>query len=65
MAIRVCFFSPTLPCGPNNAQTSVIDAVESATAYTYRGIETAEPIGKGHGPLNHLHSMSKILIPGY
>jgi len=41
----------------------VIDAVDSATWYTHMGIETAEEIGSGHGPLNHLHSTTKILIP--
>ncbi|KAF9460881.1 Phosphomethylpyrimidine kinase-domain-containing protein [Collybia nuda] len=33
-------------------------AVQNAVAYTHHGIETAYPIGAGHGPLNHFHSMS-------
>ncbi|KXN91918.1 hypothetical protein AN958_11303 [Leucoagaricus sp. SymC.cos] len=44
-------------------QLPLVDAVDSATWYTHLGIQTAEPIGKGHGPLNHLHSTTEILIP--
>ncbi len=51
-----------LMCGSNS---SVVDAVESATIYTHLGIEMSEPIGHGHGPLNHLHSLSSLPIPKY
>ncbi|KAJ7491032.1 Phosphomethylpyrimidine kinase-domain-containing protein [Mycena latifolia] len=42
---------------------TVSEAVISATAYTHLGIETARTIGAGHGPLNHLHSVSQMGIP--
>ncbi|KAJ6606148.1 Phosphomethylpyrimidine kinase-domain-containing protein [Mycena vulgaris] len=42
---------------------TVSDAVISATAYTHLGIATALKIGAGHGPLNHLHSVSPMGIP--
>ncbi|KAF8162743.1 thiamine biosynthesis protein [Crassisporium funariophilum] len=38
-------------------------AVAKAVTYTHLGIEAAHPIGNGHGPLNHLHSMSPLAIP--
>lgn len=41
----------------------VADAVESATTYTHLGIEMSEPIGHGHGPLNHLHSTNSLSVP--
>ena len=61
-----------LSCGPSSQKNGVlkkqvyglvIDAVDSATWYTYMGIGTTENIGSGHGPLNHLHSTTKVLIP--
>ena len=42
---------------------SVKDAVADASLYTHLGILTARPIGKGFGPLNHLHSIDPIAIP--
>lgn len=33
------------------------DAVEAARAYVFRAIETAPKLGRGHGPLNHLHPL--------
>lgn len=44
---------------------TVREAVQNAVAYTYHGIETAYPMGAGHGPLNHFHSMSPRSIPRY
>ncbi|PPQ78359.1 hypothetical protein CVT25_011642 [Psilocybe cyanescens] len=38
-------------------------AVANAAMYTHVGIQTAHPIGKGHGPLNHFHNVTKFLIP--
>jgi hydroxymethylpyrimidine/phosphomethylpyrimidine kinase len=57
-----------LPVSPYNllmAVRVVSEAVISATAYTHLGIETASKIGAGHGPLNHLHSVSKMGIPPF
>lgn len=45
------------------AGSTVLDAVIDATAYTHLGIATASKIGAGHGPLNHLHSVSQMGIP--
>ncbi|EEB97906.1 hypothetical protein MPER_02679, partial [Moniliophthora perniciosa FA553] len=39
------------------------DAVRNATVFTHRGIETAPKIGKGNGPLNHLHSTNMVSVP--
>ncbi|KAF8223428.1 hypothetical protein L208DRAFT_1454809 [Tricholoma matsutake] len=39
------------------------EAVKKAVIYTYRGIETAPPIGKGHGPLDHFHGTIPRTIP--
>ncbi|ESK85195.1 thiamin biosynthesis protein (thi-4) [Moniliophthora roreri MCA 2997] len=38
-------------------------AVRNAAVFTHHGIETAPKIGKGNGPLNHLHSTSMVYIP--
>ncbi|KAI0355144.1 hypothetical protein OH77DRAFT_1425197 [Trametes cingulata] len=42
---------------------SLVEATRQATAFTHVGIETAFPIGKGHGPLNHLHALTQRVIP--
>ncbi|KAJ7144991.1 Phosphomethylpyrimidine kinase-domain-containing protein [Mycena crocata] len=42
---------------------TVLEAAISATAYTHLGIQTAFNLGAGHGPLNHLHSVSQLGIP--
>ncbi|KAJ7494369.1 Phosphomethylpyrimidine kinase-domain-containing protein [Mycena galericulata] len=42
--------------------STMLEAVMSATAYTHLGIETASKLGAGHGPLNHLHSVSTMGI---
>lgn len=36
---------------------SMVDAVGRARAYVVRAIETAPGLGKGHGPLNHGHTV--------
>jgi hydroxymethylpyrimidine/phosphomethylpyrimidine kinase len=36
----------------------VEEAVERATMYTHLGIQEAEPIGHGHGPLSHFHNVT-------
>ncbi|KJA19069.1 hypothetical protein HYPSUDRAFT_56780 [Hypholoma sublateritium FD-334 SS-4] len=38
-------------------------AVDNATMYTYHGIQSATPMGRGYGPLNHFHRFTTILIP--
>jgi hydroxymethylpyrimidine/phosphomethylpyrimidine kinase len=39
------------------SHATVIEAVEFAGTYTHHGIATAFPIGSGHGPLNHMHTL--------
>ncbi|RDB19193.1 putative hydroxymethylpyrimidine/phosphomethylpyrimidine kinase 2 [Hypsizygus marmoreus] len=39
------------------------EAVTKAVAYTHLGIQTAQVIGHGHGPLNHFHSLMHYSIP--
>ncbi|KAG6844025.1 hypothetical protein H0H87_010534 [Tephrocybe sp. NHM501043] len=39
------------------------EAVREAVTYTHLAIQTAEPIGHGHGPLNHFHAAIPRLIP--
>jgi len=41
----------------------VVKAVDDATIYTHLGIQFATPIGRGHGPLNHIHNVRANLIP--
>ncbi|KAF8191639.1 Phosphomethylpyrimidine kinase-domain-containing protein [Mycena galopus ATCC 62051] len=42
---------------------TVSEAVTTAAAYTHLGIQTAAKLGAGHGPLNHLHSVSQLGVP--
>lgn len=42
--------------------SAVQEAVTQATVFTHIGIETAPFIGKGFGPLNHLHSVSRLVV---
>ncbi|KAJ8494986.1 hypothetical protein ONZ51_g1948 [Trametes cubensis] len=42
---------------------TVAEATRQATAFTHVGIETAFPVGHGHGPLNHLHALTQRIIP--
>ncbi|OCB91092.1 hypothetical protein A7U60_g1657 [Sanghuangporus baumii] len=42
---------------------SVRDAVRLASDYTYAGIKAAFPLGRGHGPLNHMHSFTPRILP--
>ncbi|KAF7314982.1 hypothetical protein MIND_00012300 [Mycena indigotica] len=59
-----CTLSAALACSLSDG-ASVFDAVVQATAYTHLGIVTAHKIGHGHGPLNHLHALSRrnIALP--
>jgi hydroxymethylpyrimidine/phosphomethylpyrimidine kinase len=36
------------------------DAVTRAQRFVQRAIETAPGLGKGHGPLNHMHPLSPV-----
>lgn len=36
---------------------SVVEAVERAKKYVFKAIETAPGFGRGHGPLNHAHTV--------
>lgn len=38
------------------------DAVKAAKEYVFQGICHAEPIGKGHGPLNHFYAWSSNML---
>ncbi|KAI0333121.1 hypothetical protein GY45DRAFT_1320061 [Cubamyces sp. BRFM 1775] len=42
---------------------TVVEATRQATSFTHVGIETAFPVGHGHGPLNHLHALTQRIIP--
>ncbi|KAI0781506.1 Phosphomethylpyrimidine kinase-domain-containing protein [Trametes elegans] len=42
---------------------SLVEATRQATSFTHIGIETAFPVGHGHGPLNHLHGIIPRIIP--
>ncbi|KAH7928157.1 hypothetical protein BV22DRAFT_1126761 [Leucogyrophana mollusca] len=59
-----CTLSAALACQLSRGE-SLVEATRLATAYTHLGIETAASIGKGHGPLNHIHSLSLLNIPPY
>jgi hydroxymethylpyrimidine/phosphomethylpyrimidine kinase / thiaminase len=41
----------------------LVAAVLAATEFTHIGIETAPGLGRGNGPLNHLHSFIARSIP--
>ncbi|KAI1791572.1 Phosphomethylpyrimidine kinase-domain-containing protein [Ganoderma leucocontextum] len=42
---------------------SMLEAVRQATIYTHVGIEMAFPVGSGYGPLNHMHALTRRLVP--
>jgi hydroxymethylpyrimidine/phosphomethylpyrimidine kinase len=42
---------------------SAAEAVRDGTVYTYLGILHAFPVGSGHGPLNHAHSVVSRCVP--
>ena len=39
------------------------ESVKHASEYTYAGIQVAYPLGKGHGPLNHMHALAERILP--
>ncbi|KAI0689826.1 Phosphomethylpyrimidine kinase-domain-containing protein [Cytidiella melzeri] len=57
-----CTLSAALSCELSRNRT-VHEATTFATEYTHRAIETASPRGRGHGPLNHMHSFTIRVIP--
>ncbi|CCM04575.1 uncharacterized protein FIBRA_06756 [Fibroporia radiculosa] len=57
-----CTLSAALACAISRGKT-VSEATRVATLYTHLGIETAFPIGSGHGPLNHMHPIIPRSVP--
>ncbi|KAH9914528.1 Phosphomethylpyrimidine kinase-domain-containing protein [Epithele typhae] len=57
-----CTLSAAIAANMANGLT-VWEATRRATVFTHLGIETAFPVGLGNGPINHLHSLSKRLVP--
>ncbi|KAJ3487101.1 hypothetical protein NLI96_g3767 [Meripilus lineatus] len=57
-----CTLSAALVCALSRG-ANLVDATHQATTYTHLGIELAQPIGGGHGPLNHVHSVMTRAIP--
>jgi hydroxymethylpyrimidine/phosphomethylpyrimidine kinase len=49
-----CTFASAITAGLASGKT-IGDAVAAAKAYVTEAIRTAFPVGRGHGPLNHLH----------
>lgn len=43
---------------------SVIDSVKESIHYVQRGIQTAYPLGKGFGPINHMHNIQHMPFIG-
>ena len=58
-------FSPLFTFLETNHDRSVPEAVRNGTIYTYLGILHAFPVGAGHGPLNHAHSVVSRSVPRY
>jgi hydroxymethylpyrimidine/phosphomethylpyrimidine kinase len=56
-----CTLSAAVACAIGNGVT-LTEATVQATSFTHLGIETAAPMGKGFGPLNHLHAVSKAVL---
>ncbi|KZT74039.1 hypothetical protein DAEQUDRAFT_660774 [Daedalea quercina L-15889] len=57
-----CTLSSALACALARGK-DFVEATRMATVYTHLGIETATPIGRGHGPLNHIHSIVIRSVP--
>ena len=54
-----------LPFSRMTMACSVPEAVRDGTIYTHLGILHAFPVGAGHGPLNHTHSVVSRFVPRY
>lgn len=59
----VSFASHSLRSVTDKVNFKVISAVRSASDYAHAAIQAAFPLGKGNGPLNHLHSIGMKLLP--
>ncbi|CUA72171.1 Thiamine biosynthesis protein THI22 [Rhizoctonia solani] len=57
-----CTLSAALACAFAQG-LSPFDATVQATRYSHQAIATAPHVGKGHGPLNHGHSVVARIIP--
>ncbi|KAG8764226.1 hypothetical protein FRC11_011242 [Ceratobasidium sp. 423] len=57
-----CTLSAALACAFAQG-LNPFDATVQATRYSHQAIATAPHIGKGHGPLNHTHSVVARIIP--
>ncbi|CAE6441375.1 unnamed protein product [Rhizoctonia solani] len=57
-----CTLSAALACAFAQG-LNPFDAVVQATRYSHQAIATAPHVGKGHGPLNHGHSVIARIIP--
>ncbi|KEP46238.1 phosphomethylpyrimidine kinase THI20 [Rhizoctonia solani 123E] len=57
-----CTLSAALACAFAQG-LNPFDATVQATRYSHQAIATAPHIGKGHGPLNHGHSVLARIIP--
>ncbi|KLO19638.1 hypothetical protein SCHPADRAFT_843111 [Schizopora paradoxa] len=57
-----CTLSAAIACYIAQGFT-MLESVRLAIAYTQTGIENAFPLGHGHGPLNHLHSVQQRQVP--
>ncbi|RXW25738.1 hypothetical protein EST38_g25 [Candolleomyces aberdarensis] len=56
-----CTLASAIACGLAQG-IPLKDAIANASLYTHIGILTAQPIGRGHGPLNHLHSTNLATV---
>lgn len=57
-----CTLSAAIACFLARGE-DVVSAVERATWYTHHGIASAFPVGKGNGPLNHMHLLTRLPTP--
>tara|TARA_B100002052_G_scaffold250967_1_gene238829 strand:- start:88 stop:891 length:804 start_codon:yes stop_codon:yes gene_type:complete len=56
-----CTLSAAIASGLAN-KINVKESISIAHKYVYEAIRTAPNIGKGHGPLNHMHSIKPMII---
>ncbi|KAJ6500752.1 Phosphomethylpyrimidine kinase-domain-containing protein [Mycena sanguinolenta] len=57
-----CTLSAAIACALAGGAT-VSEAATMAASFTHLGIHTATKLGAGHGPLNHLHSVTQRVVP--
>ncbi|MCS6868614.1 MAG: hypothetical protein NZX11_07790, partial [Thermus sp.] len=55
-AAKILGFQAITPVFDGATEEEVHEAVAQANAYLTRALETAPPLGRGHGPLNHFAS---------